>query len=102
MYVYEEMIELPGAGADAEGVGGERAVNVTVVGTGYVGLVTGACFSEFGVRITAADKDADKIAALERAGWSIRAAARELGRDRKQIKRWIALYDVVLPGDDER
>ena len=41
-------------------------MNVTVVGSGYVGLVTAACFSEFGVRVTAADKDADKIAALER------------------------------------
>jgi UDPglucose 6-dehydrogenase len=41
-------------------------MNVTVVGSGYVGLVTAACFSEFGVRVTAADKDADKIALLER------------------------------------
>jgi UDPglucose 6-dehydrogenase len=41
-------------------------MNVTVIGSGYVGLVTAACFSEFGVRVTAADKDAEKIAALER------------------------------------
>jgi UDPglucose 6-dehydrogenase len=41
-------------------------MNVTVIGSGYVGLVTAACFSEFGVRVTAADKDAGKIAALER------------------------------------
>ena len=41
-------------------------MNVTVIGTGYVGLVTAACFSEFGVRVCAADKDGDKIAALER------------------------------------
>jgi UDPglucose 6-dehydrogenase len=41
-------------------------MNVAVIGTGYVGLVTAACFSEFGVRIVAADKDADKISGLER------------------------------------
>jgi len=41
-------------------------MNVTVVGSGYVGLVTAACFSEFGVRVIAADKDADKVAMLAR------------------------------------
>jgi UDPglucose 6-dehydrogenase len=41
-------------------------VNVCVIGTGYVGLVTGACFAEFGVNVTCADKDAAKIASLER------------------------------------
>jgi UDPglucose 6-dehydrogenase len=41
-------------------------MNVCVIGTGYVGLVTGACFAEFGVRVTCVDVDADKIAALER------------------------------------
>jgi UDPglucose 6-dehydrogenase len=37
-----------------------------MIGTGYVGLVSGACFSEFGVSVTCVDKDADKIARLER------------------------------------
>jgi len=41
-------------------------MNATVIGTGYVGLVTAACFSEFGVRVTAADRDGDKIGALVR------------------------------------
>jgi len=41
-------------------------MNVCIIGTGYVGLVTGACFAEFGVQVVCADKDADKIAALER------------------------------------
>jgi UDPglucose 6-dehydrogenase len=39
-------------------------MNVAVIGSGYVGLVTGACFSEFGVQVVCADKDADKIASL--------------------------------------
>jgi UDPglucose 6-dehydrogenase len=41
-------------------------MNIAVVGTGYVGLVTGACFSEFGNHVICVDKDADKIAKLER------------------------------------
>ena len=40
-------------------------MNVCVIGTGYVGLVTGACFAEFGVNVVCVDKEADKIAALE-------------------------------------
>ncbi len=41
-------------------------MNVCVIGSGYVGLVTGACFAEFGIHVVCADKDAEKIAALER------------------------------------
>jgi len=41
-------------------------MNVCVIGTGYVGLVTGACFAEFGVNVVCVDKDAAKIEALER------------------------------------
>ena len=35
--------------------------NITVVGTGYVGLVTGACLADFGNRVTCVDSDATKI-----------------------------------------
>jgi len=37
-----------------------------MIGTGYVGLVSGACFSEFGVSVTCVDKDAAKIERLRR------------------------------------
>ncbi|MCH2172309.1 UDP-glucose/GDP-mannose dehydrogenase family protein [Myxococcota bacterium] len=40
-------------------------MNVCVIGSGYVGLVTGAGFAEFGVQVVCVDKDADKIAKLE-------------------------------------
>ena len=40
-------------------------MNIVVIGTGYVGLVSGACFSEFGFTVTCVDKDASKIAALK-------------------------------------
>jgi UDPglucose 6-dehydrogenase len=37
-----------------------------MVGTGYVGLVSGACFADFGHQVTCVDKNAEKIAALRR------------------------------------
>ena len=41
-------------------------MRIAVIGTGYVGLVSGACFSEFGVEVVCVDKDAAKIARLQR------------------------------------
>ncbi|HXV75405.1 MAG TPA: UDP-glucose/GDP-mannose dehydrogenase family protein [Candidatus Polarisedimenticolaceae bacterium] len=41
-------------------------MNICVVGTGYVGLVTGACFAEFGNPVTCVDNNASKIELLER------------------------------------
>ena len=39
-------------------------MRIAMIGIGYVGLVSGACFSEFGVEVVGVDKDAAKIAAL--------------------------------------
>ena len=39
-------------------------MRIAMIGTGYVGLVSGACFADFGHEVTCVDKDAGKIAAL--------------------------------------
>ncbi len=40
-------------------------MRIVMIGTGYVGLVSGACFADFGHQVTCIDKDAGKIAALQ-------------------------------------
>ena len=40
-------------------------MRIAMIGSGYVGLVSGACFSEFGTTVVCVDKDADKVARLE-------------------------------------
>jgi len=39
-------------------------MRIAMIGTGYVGLVSGACFADFGHQVTCVDKDKDKIDAL--------------------------------------
>jgi UDPglucose 6-dehydrogenase len=41
-------------------------MHIAMIGTGYVGLVSGACFADFGHQVTCVDKDEAKIAALRR------------------------------------
>lgn len=41
-------------------------MRIGMVGTGYVGLVSGTCFAEFGIDVVCLDKDADKIESLKR------------------------------------
>lgn len=41
-------------------------MNIVIVGTGYVGLVSGACFSDMGITVTCVDTNVEKIARLRR------------------------------------
>ncbi len=43
-------------------------MNVTMIGAGYVGLVSGACFAEFGANVTCLDVDQDKVERLREGG----------------------------------
>ena len=52
-------------------------MNVCMVGTGYVGLVTGACLADFGMNVVCVDKDESKIAALQSGRMPIYEPGRE-------------------------
>ena len=47
-------------------------MKIAIVGTGYVGLVTGTCFAEIGVNVICVDTNSEKIEALQRRGYSAR------------------------------
>src|ERR1041384_6207547 len=55
-------------------------MRIAIIGTGYVGLVSGACFADFGHDVTCVDKDKGKIDALHRGEMPIYEPGRsELG-----------------------
>ena len=81
-------------------------MKITVIGAGYVGLVSAACFSDFGYEVTCVDRDPRKLAMLESGRIPIyeqglepivrsnRAAGRLIFTDRLQDA--VAQADVVL------
>ena len=46
-------------------------MKLTIIGTGYVGLVTGTCFAEVGHQVICVDKDANKVKLLKSGGMPI-------------------------------
>jgi UDPglucose 6-dehydrogenase len=81
-------------------------MKITVIGAGYVGLVSAACFSDFGYEVTCVDRDARKVAALENGKIPIYeqglepvvASNRQAGRltFTEDLKGAVASADVVL------
>ena len=72
-------------------------MRIAMIGTGYVGLVSGTCFADFGHQVTCVDKDVEKIASLCRGEIPIfeqcerRAAGfhhRPFGTGRRRYLRW--------------
>ena len=78
-------------------------VNITVVGTGYVGLVTGACLADFDNRVTCVDKDTSKITILERGEIPYyEPGLKELVERNRQRERLSFTSDLgaAVPGSD--
>ena len=47
---------------------GVNKMNISIIGTGYVGLVTGTCLADFGLSVTCVDQDETKISLLNSGG----------------------------------
>jgi len=45
-----------------------KKMNISIIGTGYVGLVTGTCLADFGLSVTCIDQDEQKINMLNSGG----------------------------------
>ena len=70
-------------------------MHVAMIGTGYVGLVSGACFSEFGFEVSCVDTDRAKIEAL-RQGISELWAGQDPQAILDQVAaQWDALTDRI-------
>ena len=57
-------------------------MRIAMIGTGYVGLVSGACFSEFGVDVICVDKDQSKIEKIKNGIMERHEKTRRLGKIR--------------------
>lgn len=76
-------------------------MNIVVVGTGYVGLVSGTCFAQIGHTVTCVDIDQEKIEALEKGNIPIfEPGLQELVQKNRELKRLFFTTDLSAVIDD--
>jgi UDP-glucose 6-dehydrogenase len=91
-------------------------MHVAMIGSGYVGLVSGACLADFGHSVVCVDKDAEKISALKGTGDEVARIIHEARPDAdiavvsnpEFLREGAAIQDfkhpdrIVVGSDDER
>jgi len=70
-------------------------MRVAMIGTGYVGLVSGACFADFGHEVTCVDKDASKVETLNSGGVPIYEPGLDLLVDRNVREGRLSFTDDI-------
>jgi UDPglucose 6-dehydrogenase len=69
-------------------------VNISIIGTGYVGLVSGACFAETGHQVVCVDNDPKKVATLQAGGIPIYEPGLE-----EMVRRNVAAHRLRFTGE---